>query len=124
MNVLTVAVQVAAAVAFASGVRSLAAPQRGPQFRCPPGIWIGLTLWVAGSLLATPTTAWLGLWTLLVSVVSVFIWTVLQLGGRRPRSGSSPGQVERRAGDDSDRTGDDRRQLPGCEMDATTGRRI
>lgn len=118
MNVLTVGVQVVAAAAFASGVRSLAALQRGPQFRCPPGIWMGPTLWVAGSLLATPTTAWLGLVAVVVSLVTLFIWTVAQLSDGRPSSGSPPGQVERRAGYDSNNTGNERLQLPGHEIPA------
>ena len=126
MNVLTVAVvQVAAAVAFVSGVRSLAVPHNGRQSRCPPGLWIGLTLWVAGSLLATPaadwlltrvwaapTALWVGLSAVLVSFVTVFTWIVRRFGGRRPRSGSCRMQVERRAGVVLESTSDGRRRLP------------
>ena len=82
MSPVTVAVRVIAAVAFVCGFHSLAA-HHGSQFRCPFGIWMGVAFWVAGALLTAPTSAWLWLIGLGVSLVAVSIWTVWQLADRR-----------------------------------------
>ncbi len=89
MSQLTVVVQVAAAVALASGVRSFGAMPTS-QLRCPLGIGLGIALWVAGSLLATPTNAWLGLLSFRVILVVGMIWTVRHLGDGRTHTSAHP----------------------------------